>query len=235
MKLPALEVLHNTGVTALVANANRRVHTLPDGMVEEYADLEQLVTEHTDRWGRVQLDDDQRRALDRRMTTLANTISYGSADQVITDHLQPALAAFLDQVHADLTTAGRHALNPAVTVDMLDEPDDVRAAIVRLHSITPTYGALRTSWEICRNRSTSIQNADPLGIRSPLAEVANLPDLFADWEPAHHGRTPWPWATQVLHVKVGWLVANGARIWLPTTAEQNAAWHRYHRPATTAA
>lgn len=235
MKLPTLEPLHSTGITALVTNANRGIHTLPDGMTAEYADLEQFVADHTDQWGRPQLDDTQRRDVDRRMTALATRVSYGSADQVIADHLQPALATFLDQFQADLTTAGQHALNPVVTVDMLDEPDDVRAAIVRLHGILQTYGALRLSWEICRNRNTATQNLDPLGIRSPLTEVANFPDLFADWERAHHGRTPWPWDTTVLHVKLGWLVTNGADIWLPTATEHNAVWRKYNRPVTAAA
>jgi hypothetical protein len=161
-------------------------------------------------------------------------VLYGGAEQILTQHVQPALAALIDQVRADRKTVGRYANEPGVSITMLEENDDVRAAIVRLHSLVPHYGALRTSWEILRQRSMQ-ETRDPLGTRSPLAEVDNMPELFADWEPATHGRTPWPWSAPVLHIKLGWILDNGGRIWLPTANQQTEAYNRYRpqvkRPA----
>ncbi|MGW5272749.1 hypothetical protein ACWEQP_09220 [Streptomyces sp. NPDC004044] len=225
--------LHETGVTALVGNARLGHHTLPDGMVDDYTQLEEYIAEHTDRWGGTS-DPKVLRAAQAMADKASGYIAWGASTTTITEHLQPAMARLLDDVQADIQAAGRHALAVAPTVDMLTEPDEVRAAIVRLSSLHPRYGALRVSWEFLRQRDAS-NTIDPLGLRSPLAEVANLPDVFSDWEKAAHGRAPWPWTSSHLGVKLGWLLDNGGQVWLPTTAEQNAAWKRYNPQVKAAA
>jgi hypothetical protein len=227
MTIEAIQHLDETGVSSLVGAARNGYHTLPDGMVDEYAAIEQLVADNTDRWGRPNLNPAQQRGLSGQAGKLMAAVVYGGAEQILTEHLQPALAALIDQVRADRATAGRYANQPAVSVEMLEESDKVRDAIVRLHSLVPRYGALRTSWEICRKRSMQTTR-DPLGTSSPIAEVANMPELFASWEPAVHGRTPWPWSAPVLHIKLGWILDNDGKVWLPTAAQQTVAYNRYH-------
>lgn len=227
MTLEALDHLGTSGVSSLVGAARSGYHTLPDGMADEYAAVRKFIGDHTDQWGRITLDDKQQREVTGQADKLMAGVLYGGAEEILTQHVQPALAQLLDQVRADRATAGRYADEPATSIGMLEESDDVRAAIVRLHSLVPHYGALRSSWEILRRRSMR-ETRDPLGVNSPLGEVANLPDLFADWEPAAHGRTPWPWSAPVLHIKLGWLLDYDGRIWLPTADQQTQAYDRYH-------
>lgn len=222
--------LHDSGTTALVGNARFGYHSLPQAMLDDYAAAEKHIAEHTDSRGRIILDQAQRDHAEDLANRAMSHIAYGNGQAIITDYLQPALASLLDQVRADRATAGRYSSEQAASIDMLTENDDVRAAIVRLHGITPHYGALRVSWEILRRRD-SIKTTDPLDTRSPLGEVANMPDLYADWEKAHHGRTAWPWSSTALHIKLGWLLDNGGHIWLPTADEQTQAWSRYQPQA----
>ncbi|MFF4566189.1 hypothetical protein [Streptomyces sp. NPDC001435] len=227
MTIEAIQHLQDSGTASLVGAARAGYHTLPDGMADEYTAIEQLLNEHTDRWGRPDLNPAQLRQVTGRADRLMGSVMYGGAEQILTEHVQPALDALLDQVRADRATVGRYANEAAPSIAMLEESDRVREAIVRLHSLVPHYGALRGSWEILRKRSMR-ETRDPLGTRSPLGEVANMPDLFADWEPAAHGRAPWPWQGNVLHLKLGWLLDNDGRIWLPTANQQSEAYKRYH-------
>lgn len=227
MTIEAIQHLSDSGVASLVGAARAGYHTLPDGMADEYAAIDQLVAGSTDQWQRPNLNPAQLREVTGRADKLMGAVMYGQAEKILTEHLQPALTQLLDQVRADRATVGHYANEAAVSPPMLEESDDVRAAIVRLHSLVPAYGALRSSWEICRRRSFTATR-DPLGTNSPIAEVANMPELFADWEPATHGRTPWPWSAPVLHIKLGWLLDNDARIWLPTADQQTQAYNRYH-------
>lgn len=224
-------MLQESGVTALVGNARFGYHTLPDGMVDAYGEFEQYVADHFNKWGTAD-DPAAIRTTQAMADSLASRIAYGNADAVIVEHLQPAMAQLLADVVADREAAGRHALTITTSIDMLSEPEHVRAAIVRLSKLHPRYHGLRHSWEVLRTRDT-LPMHDPLGLRSPLAEVGNLPDVFADWERAAHGRVPWPWHSSHLAVKLGWLLDNGGHIWLPTAAEQTGAWKRYN-PAPTA-
>ncbi|MFD7786518.1 hypothetical protein ACFV4Q_26055 [Streptomyces nojiriensis] len=221
-----LDTLKQHGDHQLVTAARAGVHTLPQQILDDYTALEAHLDAHTDSRGN--LAPGAAKEADRLTDAIMRAKAWGNAPQILVDHVQPALARFLDDLAADLKTAGRHAVQPGATIDMLDEPDHVRAAILRLHSAYPTYGHLRASWRVLRSDGDTV---DPLGLTSPLAEVANLPDLVPDWEPAHHGRTPWPWHTTVFHVRMGWLLDRGARLWLPTAAQQTEAWHKAHPEA----
>ncbi|MEV6835534.1 hypothetical protein AB0N17_13620 [Streptomyces sp. NPDC051133] len=226
--------LNDSGTTALLGNARFGYHTLPDAMLDDYAAVEQYLEAHRDGRSQVHLNAKQQREIEPMASKVIGFLAWGGANQVITQHLQPALAELLDQVRADRQTAAKYAMQETPSIDMLEQPDDVRAAIVRLHSLVPRYGALRTSWEICRRRSMQ-ETSDPLGTLSPLAEVANIVDLHADWRKSHAGQAPWPWHSHNLHIKLGWLLDNGGKIWLPTADQQTEAYHRYHPQAITRA
>lgn len=225
--------LHESGITTLVGNVRFGYHTLPDGMVDDYTELEEYIAEHTDKWGSTDQVDVMRTA-QKMADKVSGYVAYGGATAVLVEHLQPSMERLLKDVRADIKAAGRHAFATGATMDMLTEPDDVRAAIVRLSNLHPRYSALRRSWEILR-RPRSDDTIDPLGLNSPLAEVANLPDIFSDWEKATHGRAPWPWHATTISVKLAWLLDNGGEVWLPTAIEQNNVWKRYNPQAKVAA
>lgn len=224
-----LEDLKTNGIAHLVEAARRGSHTLPQSMLDDYAELEALAAEHADRRGQVS-DAAAIKQADKLTERLLAAKAWGNATTLLVDHVQPALDTFLAQLAADLKTAGRHADQPGATVDMLDEPDDVRAAIIRLHGALVPYGHLRASWQILR-RVPAIEVHDPMGLNSPLAEVGNLPDIVPDWEAAYHGRKPWPWPSTVFHIRMKWLLSHGAVVWLPTEAEHEDAWRHYNPAA----
>lgn len=220
--------LNDSGTTALVGHTRSGHHDLPQAMLDDYAAVEEYLAQHTTDRGSLDLNAaGLRHAQDLAHKAMAHT-AWNNGSTIITDYLQPALDKLLAQVKADRKTAATWAMQSAASIDMLDQSDDVRAAIVRLHSLIVPYGALRTSWEVCRRRITTETTRDPLDVHSPLAEVANIPDLFTNWESASHARTPWPWPSNALHVKLGWLLDNGGKIWVPTPAQQTEAYHRYH-------
>ncbi|MGW6141599.1 hypothetical protein [Streptomyces sp. NPDC055140] len=224
------DVKHH-GITSLITSARNGLHSLPDGMDDDYTQLAALVAEAVNHRGIV-VDNKAKAEAEKLSDKLMAYKAWGNGPVFITEHLKPALDAFLDELRADIKTAGRFAAQPAATIDMLDQPEDVRSAILRLHACYPKYGALRASWANIRRDGDTV---DPLGPNSPLAEVANLPDLAPDWQAAYFGRAPWPWPSTVPHVRLGWLLANGGQLWLPTAAEQDATWRRYDPNAAKAA
>lgn len=215
------------GIAHLVEAARLGHHGIPQDILDRYAEVEQIAADHADSHGRIADKTIDRHADDLTQQMLAAK-AWGAATALLIDHVQPGMDAFITELARDLKTARRYANEPAVTLDMLSEPKEVREAIVRLHSAFPRYGYLRRSWEILRAGTAT---RDPLGLTSPLAEIANLPDLIPDWQAAHHGRAPWPWHTTVFHVRMHWLLSHGARFWLPTAAEQEGAWRKYNPAA----
>lgn len=214
------------GITALIDSAARGVHTLPGSIADDYAKLMEVLDENADRFGWLQGWKAEKAAADLMQKIYAVT-AFGQADVVIDEHLKPALVRYLDEFRTNMQTAGQHAVSIDVGA-LLSQPDDVRQAHINLVDSHGDYHALRGSWEICRKRNAGGINGstciDPDDIRSPLAEVANLPDLFADWQLAAAGRKPWPWSGTAHHVRLHWLLTNGAELWLPTGREQDAVW-----------
>lgn len=226
-----MQPLHQLGITTLVANARLGLHTLPDGLVDDFTDFEQLVEDNFDPRSSDWIDARARLQADKLTTKLMQAYPYSTLfvpynDALIIEHLQPAMDRLLADFQADRKAAGRHANEAGVGIHMLEESDDIRAAIVRLHNIHPRYSALRASWQTLRRVDDTI---DGLGLTSAISEVANIGEVVSNWDQAQHGRAPWPWTATVLHVKLGWLLDNGGQIWLPTASQQNDAW-KHHNP-----
>ncbi|QDN87402.1 hypothetical protein [Streptomyces sp. RLB3-6] len=218
------------GITTLMDAAARGIHTLPDSIADDYAKLQEVLDENSDRFGNLQGWQAEKAAADL-MQKIYSAVAFGLADRVIIDHLRPALVRYLDEFRANVQAAGKHAVSIDIGA-LLSQPDDVRQAHIRLLDSYQDYHALRASWEICRKRNAAGINGatciDPDDIRSPLAEVRNLPDLVADWQLAFHGRKPWPWSGSAHHVRLVWLLNNGADVWMPTGQEQDQNWQKYN-------
>lgn len=207
--------LHDTGITNLVGAARRGDYTIPSELAEAYGDLETFVTEKRPRY-----DELAARAGD--VFRVFNRT--GGARSIITNHLQPAFNTFLAGFRADVELLGAYVQDITVPLPMLSESDEMRAAYIRFVSSHPPYATIRAAWAAMRKMDG--HSSEPLGADSPLAEVRNMPDLVADWEACHHGRTQWPWGVNVHHIKLAWLVNNGGHLWLPTAEEQSANWGR---------
>lgn len=227
--------IRTTHAHAIVTGARRSAHGAPQALLDDYAELEQLIAE-----GKEIVSGGSRRWISRRheqdaeevALKLSRISTYGGLPAFITDYLQPALATFLDRFRDDLTTAHHFARQAQPSIDMLTEPDDVRAAIVRIHGAVQSYGELRRTWAVMYGEARSEPGRDPRGADSPLAEVRNLPDLVPHWQTAgsHGGRfggTEWPWGSGApLHIKLAWLLDHGADIWMPTVRQHAELWHR---------
>lgn len=219
----------------LVHGARAGHYTMPAEMLAGYDQLQQLLTDgkRTTSWGRKEWAS---KDLEREAEDLALRLSRMATTALITEHLQPALAARLDRFRTVRHAAGKYAHSNGPSLDMLTEPDDVRAAILELHTATQWYGALRTAWSDLRRDPEYVYNrdriTDPLGKRSPLAEVRNIAVVVPNWrELAHIAGAVWPWGADVLHLKLGWLLDHGAEVWLPTEDQQNAEYRRLRQHA----
>ncbi|MFE2967859.1 hypothetical protein ACFXKC_30120 [Streptomyces sp. NPDC059340] len=223
------------GIAALIDSAARGIHTLPDGIADNYAKLQEVLDENSDRFGNLQ-GWQAEKAASELIGKIYAVVYGGNADRVIVDHIRPALADYLDRFRTDMQTAGKYAVSTDLGA-LLSQPDDVRQAHIRLMDSYSEYASLRHSWEVCRKRNAHGINGastiDPAGLTSPLAEVANLPDLVADWQLAAAGRKPWPWHGNAHHVRMAWLLSNGADIVAPTGQEQDQIWAK-HNPGRRA-
>lgn len=224
----------------LVHAARNGVHTIPQALADDYDELLQLIKDGHEtvsggylRWAN-RAAEQKAEAAAARLNRISN---YGGVNGLIAEHIQPALAEYIAHFRTDWRTAGAHAARHGATIDMLSEPDDVRAAIVRLHEAPVRYGSLRNAYTDLRGGLGVMQGdpngGDPRGVGSILAEVRNINDLVPDWQTAGHlGHSPWPWASHAVHVRLGWFVDNGAEFWAPTALEHNERYREItHVPA----
>ncbi|GGV34356.1 hypothetical protein GCM10010293_36810 [Streptomyces griseoflavus] len=223
----------------LVHGARAGHYTMPAEMLAGYDQLQQLLEEgkETTNWGRTQwADTAKEREAEALARHLSGMASNYAAPRLITEHLQPALAERLDRFRTVRQVAGKYAHSNGASLDMLAEPDDVRAAILELHTATQWYGSLRDAWSELRGDVEYVYNrdriTDPLGKQSPLAEVRNIAVVAPNWrELAHIAGAVWPWGSDVTHLKLGWLLDHGAEVWLPTEDQQTAEYQRLRQHA----
>ena len=217
--------LHNTIAHRLVHRSRDGIHTIPQELTDDYEEFEQLVKDGKEitsggylQW-RSRAHEQDAETMAKKLTQLAN---YGGRPGIIADHLQPALADFVDRFRALWAKAGTYASQPTITADMLAAPDDVRAAIVELQTGL-NYTQLRGAYQDLRGGSTNPRNVDaskqdPRGCGSLLAEVRNIADLFPEWETVSQvGGYPPPWGSSCMtHTRLGWILEHGGELWMPT-------------------
>ncbi|MFD5511367.1 hypothetical protein ACFWIB_26840 [Streptomyces sp. NPDC127051] len=218
-------------------------HTAPQAMLDDYDELQQLIKDGQEArsWGKQVWVNKE---IEQQAEAVAVRLHRGTYGDLVVEHLQPSFAKLLTHFAADRRAAGAYAMRDTVTLDMLDEDDHMRAAIVRVHSVMGPYHAIRRTWADLRGTPEAENSGnygpplgDPQGVHSPLAEVANIGDLAPHWKTAgQYGGQPWPWSSQALHVKLGWLIDHDAELWLPTKREQDALWNQLHqKPRRTTA
>lgn len=197
----------------LYAGYENKIYTLPAAFVKPY---EKLATG---------VDDAQ---LERQM---GSSVAFGNGQQVIIDHLQPALAERIATFTTDVIALGRYAEMGQPDIQMLREPQEVRDAYLRHIETGSWYGQLRAAWRLLRRDS----QPGPLGCDSLLAEISNPLEVLGEgWQAigqhlrGRFVRTPWEGTADWL--RLGWLVRAGGRVWLPTAGEQARAYQLQAEP-----
>ncbi|NNN36064.1 hypothetical protein HLK59_38030 [Streptomyces sp. S3(2020)] len=207
------------GISSLVQAARAGWHTLPQTLLDDFTTLETLATQYE--------NDPQPGTATQaaELTAQMRTATRGgNADQLITQHIQPALTQFLTDFQSDATAAGQYAAAPKPTLAMLEEPDSIQQAYTRLAESTLRWTSIRTSWRILRGLSLApIQ--DPAGLDSIHAEIGNTLTLRPIWDPhSPYSRLASPWGEGVFHLRLKWLLDHDAQVWAPTATEQTTSW-----------
>jgi hypothetical protein len=140
------------------------------------------------------------------------------ADALIVEHLRPAF----DSALADLHAAAR-ALPDDLSGDaLLRAPDKVRKTWLGLDDVASRLSRLRRLAERL-GRLRPVQH-DQAG---EFAAMRNLRQVWPLYQP---GRTP-PWPQDNTRLALLWQARNGCELWLPTSAERDAAWLEVHGAA----
>lgn len=219
MTLTLMREATQRGIASLVEASRAGWHTLPQAILDDYATLESLAADY-------ETNPQPGTAEEAAAVTdaLVTATEGGAASALITDHIRPGLEAFLTDFTNDVTAAGAFATEPGPTPPMLEAPDSVQQAYTRLYEAPVRWQSIRSSWQILRGRSL-MRTADPAGLDSVHAEVANTLAMRPLWDPnSPSGKLASPWHHGTFHVRLAWLLANGAEIWAPTATEQTIAW-----------
>jgi hypothetical protein len=174
---------------------------------------------------------DWTRARDQAAHILAEDLAakiYTGRDELIVEHLAPALADALAGFTADLGRAARwvpDGWRTPITVPwetLLEDDREVTRALYHVLNIGGRYQPIRAAWRFLHGEAHD--EGPPGDPDSPLAEVRNFADLAPSWNPADLGRSEWPWKTSygVDHRRLAWLVTHQADVWLPTRQQHRA-------------
>lgn len=229
---------HRLGLEALRGAERDGLHTLPDGFADAYDALMALpdqtppaVDYQAGSWERQKAEaerDDWYTARDAQAAELwrrANN-ALQPFGRTIEQHIGPALDARLEQFRADVATLGPHAGKVAPDDAVVAEATAFRPfgeAWARYAATPAWYLRLRQSWAVLRERDEAGGVPDPLGTDSILAEVANAAQIRPDdWR---NLRISWgnPWG-HAAHARLVAILRDGGRVWMPSAAQQWAAY-----------
>ncbi|HXH79113.1 hypothetical protein [Nocardioides sp.] len=165
--------------------------------------------------------DARRQTIERAREEMAGEVHdliITGVDVIFSEYLRPVH----DRLAATFTAAAK-VIPEAPTTDMLMRADDkVRTAWLSLDDSVSAYTRIRNTAERL-NRLNPVQN-DTSG---EFAMMRNTVDVWPDWQV---GRTA-PWASTDPRLTYLWLIRHGAELWLPTSAERDAAWWAKHGEA----
>lgn len=149
------------------------------------------------------------------LTTRMNQALREQADHIIVEHLRPAHDEVAARLNAVLPVVARYEGNHRAALRAVKADRDLYA---ELDPLVTRYEALVASrWAVVLSGQATVHDtADEFGM------VRNLDQLWPKQGRHLQGR---PWgksATTEQHLR--WLIENGAELWMPTAAEQDARW-----------
>jgi len=144
------------------------------------------------------------------------------ANEILADHLRPALAETL----ATVTTAAKAAPVEVLTAGdnmLLSAKDTVRKAALAIDGAAVRYSAIRGAHWCTRQYGGAVQ-------QDQAGSYVELRRMELAW-PSHAVRTPpqrAPWEDMSPRARMLFLVASGSEPWLPTAEEQDDRWAEVH-------
>jgi len=136
-------------------------------------------------------------------------------EQIIVDHLRPALAETMQTVEAAAKAAPPEVLLAGDTL-LLSAKEPVRKAALALDGAAIRYHAIRTGFGVLRQ----LGDRPERDAADYFSEIQNLNELW----PGHRSKVPEhrpPWPTDP-RGRMLWLHTAGATPWLPLASEQDA-------------
>lgn len=171
---------------------------------------------------------------DHRQDTLRTALEHANEDlnahitehrdQIITEALQPALT----KLWGEVTSAAKilHGLNVENRDDLLTATDKQRRSYLQLDDLAARYGRLREAWSRVRQGvepQHDARVADHAEFEAGLCTIWPEKIQFRMMDSDH---TPWPTEPRD---RLLWIARQNHTPWLPTVAEQDAAWMTAHR------
>jgi hypothetical protein len=222
--------LEQAGYRTLYYGHEAGIYNLPDEWIQSYQALDEGA------------DGRPAAATWHALTSATNGSGTESgASSLILNSIQPALVERLATFVADVALLGPYAelsdLTGAQAGELLSAGPAVAEAYQRHLQTHSWYQHLRGAWTLLRQRE-QLTVADPGDRESLLSEVANAPEVLPEnWRNigqwTARGFTPPPWPGTAAHLRLGWIIRAGGKVWAPTTQQHNDAWNSYVQAART--
>lgn len=207
--------------------ADEMLHQLERGETPDLSELARRVSD-TER-ARLDVMAAQRvaaDALEQAESVVLGVVADG-ADRIVTDCLRPAFEANLDEARKH---SGALAGQPLDPMALITAPAKTRAAWAAVGECTNRYRVLREAHRLVNAAGLRLVQHDTEGRFGTFERPA---ELFPGYEPGGSVRMPVPeFPSDPVDLMV-WLVgpAAVARPWLPTAAQQDAAWQALYGEA----
>lgn len=176
-------------------------HPLPDVAAIETARLEERLA--ADRF-------DVRIKAAQGLTWQITNAVLEAADEIITDHLRPVFDHIVTDLRAAVDVTAKYADDP---VRALNAPAKERKAFADIPNLVGEYSTIAAA----RRVLTDCGARPARDVDGEFAAVRNIDQL---WPRERRQYSPRPWGTGADGTT--WLLRNGAQLWLPTPAEQDA-------------
>jgi hypothetical protein len=152
----------------------------------------------------------------------------GQADEIITEHLAPAIAECMDQARPLVEALGEREPSRS---GLYDAPQQARDAFDALTLLAERYGRVRAAYRHVRSLLTG--NLEQDWRRTLLSEFRqqSLALAWPQWNDIRHDSSnaatvyptlPWP---EDPVGRLAWIVRSGVDVWVPTPAELAALDH----------
>ncbi len=139
--------------------------------------------------------------------------AQGLAEEILTQHLRPALEEVLAVVRKHAPAAGNIPWDDFDKA--MEAPEPEREAYLAVRAAQKRYSALRGAQEVCYWLTVGENEGT-----QRLSEIRNLHEVWPSYAFRQPSNIP-PWPTNPM-ARLVWLVTSGAKPWMPTYEEIEA-------------
>lgn len=154
-----------------------------------------------------------------RLAGELNTATADRADEIIAEHLRPAL----ERVMADARKqAAAFAPHGQTREALFTAPAKARQSYLEFTEAAGKYTVIRAARQVLERLGARPQH-DELGLFSEVRNAAQLwPEQFREGRASAAAPPPWHGDSVT---RLAWFVSHDADVWMPTPAQQDAAWY----------